>query len=487
MEVRRGATFLGIAGLIEYALQLLLPVILVRTLTQQEFGDYRLVWLVATTAIAVFPFAIPLSLFHFLPQSSSDERPRFIGNAWLFLTLSGLLAAVLFIAVWPTLPQSLANLQRYSFLAPAFLALWIMGSLIDVLPTADGNLRWQANAMSGLAIFRTVTLGMTAALSADGTLLLVAMCVFALTKVVLVPLYAVSGKSPPGLAIQKSLLIRQIAYSFPFAVGNALFLLRVQADQWIVATFFSPDVFALISIAATVLAVSSLVRQPLNNATLPRLSRLVGQGDTGAARDLLRKTYATLALLLLPLLGLLLVTANELIEIVYTADYLGAAPMMQVYLLGQMTGVFAAGHLLVILNAGRLSTTISAVCLLLSVVLSLAGVRWFGVTGAVVGSVISLVVGEVWALLAVTRRLRTTVPDIINVSVTGRAVGTALVAVMLALASRQVLPEISNAWLRLVATTASYCFAIVGFGLLTGLHRVALPMLQTLLIRSNRS
>src|SRR5262249_5156699 len=47
--IRRKAGFLATAGLIEYALQLGVPVILVRHLTKQGFGDYRLMWLVAET------------------------------------------------------------------------------------------------------------------------------------------------------------------------------------------------------------------------------------------------------------------------------------------------------------------------------------------------------------------------------------------------------------------------------------------------------
>ena len=46
-RIGRKAVFLGAAGLLDYAVQMALPVILVRHLTKQEFGDYRLMWLVA--------------------------------------------------------------------------------------------------------------------------------------------------------------------------------------------------------------------------------------------------------------------------------------------------------------------------------------------------------------------------------------------------------------------------------------------------------
>lgn len=60
--IRRKAGFLAAAGLLDYALQLEMPVILVRRLTTQEFGDYCLVWLVAETGLILFP---PRSLYSF--------------------------------------------------------------------------------------------------------------------------------------------------------------------------------------------------------------------------------------------------------------------------------------------------------------------------------------------------------------------------------------------------------------------------------------
>jgi O-antigen/teichoic acid export membrane protein len=478
--VRKGAAFLGAAGLIEYGLQVVLPIILVRTLTPEAFGDYRLVWLLAITAVGIFPLAMPQSLFHFLPQAGSVERQQLVGNAWLFVTLSGLTAAVLLSLSWSLLPASVAGLQRYSLLAPAFLLLWVMSSLIDVLPTADGNARWQAVAITALAVLRALALGLTAVLTRDVGLVLLVMCAFALIKTLLVPLYAWTAASSRGLAIQLPLLVRQVRYAAPFAVGIALFLLRVQADQWLVAAYFPPEVFALISIAAIVLSISTLIRQPLNNATLPRLSHLIGSGELAGARELLAKSYSALALILFPVLGLLYVLSREIVEIVYTPRYLGAAPLMQLYLLGQMTMVFAAGHLLVVLNAGRVATTISAVCLALSVTLSLAGIHLIGLAGAVAGSVLSLVIGEVWALLTVTRHLETTVAGIMHWRIIGRALGVVATAIIGTSLAREYGLAALDLWGRLVTTGAVFLLVLSAGTVATGLHRSILPILAGL-------
>lgn len=53
--IGRKAVFLAGAGLLKYAVQMALPVILVRHRTKQEFGDYRLIGLVAATGLILVP------------------------------------------------------------------------------------------------------------------------------------------------------------------------------------------------------------------------------------------------------------------------------------------------------------------------------------------------------------------------------------------------------------------------------------------------
>jgi O-antigen/teichoic acid export membrane protein len=461
---------LSIAGATEYAFQLILPVILVRYLSPAEFGDYRLLWLLATTAMALFPLSMPHSLFHFLPNAAPTDHPRFIGNTWLFVAFSGLAASLFLVTIWNWMPESVLNLRQYSTTTLFFVALWIAGSTLDVLPTADGNPRWQATAIVTLATVRTATLGLVAITTRDLQAVILAMCLIAFVRFILIPIYGLKFATVRGLALDIGLLRTQVRYSLPFAVGGALFLLRVQSDQWIVAAHFPAEVFALISIAAIVLSVSNLVRQPIINATLPRLSTLVGLGQFSEASRLQATVYATLSLLLLPILGLLFVVAPELVEIVYTRQYVGAAPLMQIYLIGQMVCVIAAGHLLIILDAGRLATLISSVCLVVSVVVSLIGLQLFGLYGAALGSVASLVLGEAWALSVAAKRLRTRVTMLIDWHSTGRAAATVIIGLIVGSVARQFASPDWNAWFRLAYLGATFGTAIFAGGVAMGLQ-----------------
>ena len=57
MSLGRRALVLGAAKSVDYAIQFLLPVVLVRTLDPESFGHYRLLWLVVGTVLMLASFA----------------------------------------------------------------------------------------------------------------------------------------------------------------------------------------------------------------------------------------------------------------------------------------------------------------------------------------------------------------------------------------------------------------------------------------------
>jgi O-antigen/teichoic acid export membrane protein len=438
-SLRLGALALAAAGLIEYALQIILSVILVRQLSAAEFGEYRLVWLLAATVLPVLVMSLPQSLFFFLPGASDDRRLLLMSNALLFHCLIGaffFLCGSLFAHSGLHI-ASLDVLSRHFPPAALFIALWIAASLLDVLPTADGRATWQAGATVFFAVLRIVALGGGVIIFPGIEPLLWMICAFALLKLLAIPYYLLTSIGQVGgLVVDRRQLWQQVSYALPFGVSNGFFLLRTQSDQWIVAANFSTEVFALISVASVMPSISILVRQPINNALLPRVRALIADADLQGASQLLAKGYSAVALLLLPLLGLFFSTAHEVVELVYTRQYADAAPLMQIYLFGQVTGVFAAGHLLVAVDRGNLAMLIHGVCLALSISLSLVGVHWFGLGGAPLGSVICLVIGEWWALHTVARALRCRELNLMAVHTSGRMLVGVSIAAALVLSIR---------------------------------------------------
>ncbi len=286
-----------------------------------------------------------------------------------------------------------------------FLGLWVVASMLDVLPTADGRAQWQAKSNIGLSIFRTTALAAAALLSGTIVWIVIALLMVAIVKITLLAYYIRTHGEGSNLNWQISTLKNQLGYSLPFAFGNALFLLRIQADQWVVATMLTPELYGIFSIAAALTPIATLIRMPVYNAMMPHLNRAHARGDLREIARLIAKSNGATALLLIPIAGGLFAVAPELVTIVYTSRYQEATPIMQVYLIGMMMNAFAVGHVLSALNEGRLAAIISAFSLAVSVILSIVGVSYFGLIGAAIGSVVTFALGELWALAVVARAL----------------------------------------------------------------------------------
>jgi O-antigen/teichoic acid export membrane protein len=464
--LRRSAIKLALAGGVEYGLQLAMPVILVRCLEPDAFAQYRMLWLLASTMLALAPAFMPQSLFYFLPRASGKEgRANVIGNIMLYLAAAALVVGLVLNQYNPLLPATVHGLMSHSQnWSTLFLMLWVVASVFDVLPTAEMRAGWQANATMGMAIVRTVLLALAAWQTHNILWVVLALVVLALLKLGLLAWYLLRFGTKPRLGMDRTLLRQQLAYALPFAIGNALFLMRLQADQWVVASLMAPALYASFSIATVLQPVATLLRQPVYNAMMPRLNRAYAAADLAQIRHLITHSNAATAMLLIPVAGVFFLTAPELVQIVYTKRYMATAPVMQVYLVGMMINGFAIGHVLPALDLGRFSTLNNGVCLLLSVGLSLIGVHYFGLPGAALGSVATLAFSEFWSALVVAKKLETNVAHLLS----WRNLWPTLLATGVALGS--------GLWLARVATVQP-AWPVWGILLAKGMLFVALWLL----------
>jgi O-antigen/teichoic acid export membrane protein len=431
----RSTALLTLSGMVEFALQFLIPMIFVRNLDPAVFGEYRLLWLMASTALALAPAFMPQALFFFLPRATEEQQRVRIGNTLAYLAIAGAVVAFVTSAWNPLLPKNIDQLFVDSKgMSALFLGCWIVVSLMTVLPVAEGRIRWQACNNLTLSLLRTVLLACAAIFTHALAWVVAALMVEALARMGAIWIYLATRPGKGSVAFDLPALLEQLRYALPFAAGTALFLMRLQADQWIVATRLSPAVFGLFSISAAFLPVAALIRQPVCNALMPRLNTAFAQGQFREIQRLFEKGASVTTLVLVALGGCLLCVTGELVEIVYTGRYADAVPVMRVYLASMMLQGCAAGYVLPALDRGRSAIINNACCLAISITCSYFGVRYWGLPGAACGSVIAFVISELWSLAVAARVLRVGVLELLpwkTLAHAGFASGCALAVVAL--------------------------------------------------------
>ncbi|MGH8640462.1 MAG: lipopolysaccharide biosynthesis protein [Burkholderiales bacterium] len=460
------ALSLGAVNAFEYAVQFLLPVVLVRCLEPAAFGEYRLLWLAAGTIMAVAPMAMPGCLYYFLPRSDAATRRLYINQTLLFLAAAGLVAAWA-VSLWnPWLPGQLHGLAERGVIVPAFVALWVVASLLDVLPTIEERIAWQAKATVGLTALRAVVLSAAAILTRELGPVLLVLLAFVVLKLATLLAYVARYHGLRGPPLDRRAFAGQVKQAAPFGVANALYGLREQADQWVAAALFAIGQFASFSIAAALGMVVTLFRKSASYAYLPGMSRLQAAGDISAMLEVNSRANIMVAALVFPLLAAGFVFAEEAVTIVFTVAYLDAAPVMRVYAIGLVTVVVELATVMMLLQEGAFVMRVNLAALVLSVPLSWLAASHFGLAGAAAGFVLAMFLDRIATLRRISLRTGVSLRRLQDWGTLGRLLLAAVLAAAIAwdMVGRHFVA--SGPLLRLGAGSALLAAAYVGLALL---------------------
>lgn len=393
-----GAYTLGMASAVDYSLQFLSPLILVRVLSIDDFANYRAFWLVANTAYAFATIGMPFSLFYFLARKKGSEI-YLISNVILFLFITGVISILSYILLQPILPENIKLLKINLWLVASFIVLMIVGSLLDVLPNAENRISVQAKLLIIMAIARFLAVSGIAILTKSFAYVALSLTMYAIFKCGTLIITIVKNYKTYPFKPRFHLLIEQMKYALPFGFAGVLYNFREQGDQWIAAAKFTLEDFACFTLAGVASPVIGIIRQSVSNAILPSMNENQYKGNIQEALKLNRHSNLLAASVLVPVLSFLYFYAEDLMTIVYTEKYTKAYLPLQIYLLGLASQLFIANNLMVSMAKGSAMFLINIICLPVSLIISIIGASWFGILGAALGSAVTQWAGNLAGLL----------------------------------------------------------------------------------------
>jgi O-antigen/teichoic acid export membrane protein len=295
------------------------------------------------------------------------------------------------------------HLQAQGALVPLFLVLWVIAALLDRLPSVDERVSWQSGVIVSLATVRLVVVGLTAAATGAIGPVIVALIAFALLKLMLLAWYVGRHHSVRAPIARHPSFVEQVKYAAPVGLAGAVYALRTQADQWVAAALFSLGAFAAFSIAAVLLPLMNLFRQSVNYAFLPDMSRRESTGDIRGMLDMNSHANVTVAAVVCPVFAFAFVCAEDLVTLVYTSTYVGAAPVMRVYIVGLAALVLELSTVTMLLRLAPFVLVLNGVALAAAVPLNFLLAQQVGLAGAAMGSVALLYVDRLITLWRISR------------------------------------------------------------------------------------
>lgn len=403
MSVGRKMAGVGATQIVEFGLQLLTPVVLVRVLDADVFAAYRWVWLLAGTVAAIAPLGMIVSLFYYLPKSEPKAKLQYITQTLVHLLVMALLMVGAAWLLQQHLPGEAGLFAAHGPWLMGFTVAWVVGMLLDQLPTADERVRWQMALSMGLAVVRSAALVFAAWYWQTLEAILYVLCAFVLLKLALMAFYVVKHHRHHDW--QRERLNEHVAHAWPLGLGTVLFGLRRQSEQWLVAALFSPLQFAAFSIAATLAPVMVMARKSVGLVLMPSMSRSEGRGDLQAMLKINQQGNLVVSAFMSPLLAVVAVYADVLVGWVYTSQYLEAANVLRVFVALWFLQMIDMNALVVMLKEGAYLSKINFPLLALSIAFSYFGANFFGLPGAALGSVIATYVERLLLARRIAERL----------------------------------------------------------------------------------
>ncbi len=408
-SLERRALSLGTAFAIDFGLQFLLPIVLTRALDPHSFGEYRLLWLAVSTLMLITPMCMPASLYYFMPRSDENGKRLYLNQAILFLVVAGLLSGWVLSEWNPLLPHSMDELVQGRAVVPLFAMVWIFASLLDILPTVEERVGWQAKVIVSLSALRAVALSGVALATRELIPVLWTLLAFAVFKALLLLWYVARHHGIRGPWLKRDPFKEQVKQAAPFALSGALHGIRTQGDQWVAAALFTIPQFASFSVATVLAPVVQIFRQSVNHVFLPSMSRHQSEGDFASMLALNSRANSMVALLVFPLLAFAFVFAEPLITLIYTPHYLDAVPVLRLYSIGLIAFVVELVSILFVLKQGAFAARVNAMALAIALPSSYFGAMHWGLMGAAAGSVIAIYAERLFSLGRISRLTGTSI------------------------------------------------------------------------------
>ena len=430
---------LTIGRTIGFAVAFAIPMILARRFSQEDFGTYRQLFLIYGTLYGLAQLGMAESLYYFLPRDAAKGGHAF-ANAVLVLIGAAVACAIgLSLAAHRiALRFNNPDLEAYLPALGLFLALMIMTAVLEITLVSRKRYRTASVVYAGSDIVKTAMFLLPVLALHSLSALMLGAVVFAALRALAV-LIAGWREFGESLRIDWVLLRRQIAYALPFAAAVTVEIIQMNWHQYAVASWFDQKTFALYSVGCLQIPLVDLLATSVGNVMMVRMSE-----ELALERSVLtlwHQAIERLALVFVPFFVLMLLSAREIITVLYTADYLASVPVFMVSTVAILFAmvpvdsalrVFARTRMLLGLNVFRLALIASTIGWFVS--------RW-GLPGAVLVTVVAAGTAKIIALVRIAQLMRVGIRDVLPWRAIGVATASAMVALAPTLIIRSHLPH----------------------------------------------
>jgi O-antigen/teichoic acid export membrane protein len=402
------AFWLIVARTAGFALNLALPIAMVRIFTVAEFGVYKLAFVFISTAQVLLSFNFGISAFYFLARRPEKSR-AIILNQVLFHLFIGVTALAL-LAAWPDSLRILLSSQALTPMAAvvgAVICVSLFSMPLEQVATANGDVAYSTSFIVGAQATKVTALLSAALLFRTVEAVLYGAFIHGVLQCCAQLWYF--ERRYPGYwrELDRHLAWEQVKYVIPSAITGAVYAFQADLHSYLVAGRFSSAEYALYAVGTSQVPLVGILRDAINTIMLPRVSKLQQEGNKAEILRLLLTAWRKSAAAMLPVFACLMVLRHEFIVVLYRQAYAASSPIFALNLTLLLFGVLVTDAVIrahVTLQMWMIRIRI--VSLAIQVAVSLLAMPVFGMIGALIGVLAGFAFERAVSMQAVLRLLK---------------------------------------------------------------------------------
>ncbi|MEB2310479.1 MAG: oligosaccharide flippase family protein [Sorangiineae bacterium] len=379
----------------------IVPLLVVRIVGKADVAALMALLLIYETVSLVVTSGFPQTLMYYLPARPTHERRAVAVQISRTMLALGGFAALILVGVGllgdalPGLFARSAGEPQVDLRPLVWLALLPVGDLpARILPNlliAEG----QARAASSVGVIKSISMSLATLLplALGKSVTFVAACISLVGLVQgLLVLYFLRELYARVSPVESPVTVKQLfRFAIPLGATDIVSMLNNGLDRYLILLAFSATAFAEYQAGAWQVPVIVYVPYAVGIAYAPHFVELFKTGRAREALEIWQGSIEKVALIVLPTAAILIVGAEELMELLFTKEYLRAAPVFRMYAILTLGRVAAYGT--VIVAAGKPKYVLQAAVLSLAsnLLISVPLVMTVGYLGPALGTVLAFI------------------------------------------------------------------------------------------------
>ncbi len=316
-----------------FAISFLLPLLIVRFLTQEKVGVYRQAFQVIINAVAILPLGFSMSAYYFLNRGEQYRKSTILNILLFNFVVGGLVCAGLYFY-----PELLGNLYRndeMTALAPKIgvvIWLWIFSAFLEVVAVANKEARVATVFIVLAQLTKTILMAGAVILFASVESFMYAAMIQAALQTAILLFYLKSRFPGFWREFNWRFFREQAFYAMPFGFAGILWTLQTDIHTYFVGNRFNAAEYAIYALGCFQLPLLSMLGESAGVVLISRMSELQARGEKREIVTLTARAMQKLSFFYFPAYVFLFVTASVFITTLFTDKFAASVPIFLINL-----------------------------------------------------------------------------------------------------------------------------------------------------------